>query len=262
MKKSIIIIFIFISTYSFSQWDSEYDYFSLKIGATHTMFTPQPELYANKMLVSSDGIDNYLLAPDEGFNLNYVPGYYGTLVYNHDLKNNNVGISLGLGYKMYGLAANYTTISQPKQTKYREVYNVSQLTLPLYIKYGKKFYKSQRYIYAGASYSYNMFFSKTENPDYTNVTKKTRPAEYKDMLNKTSIAAVIGYNIMFFNVELDYVFGNFLSKSYEDPILKNSPFKGQAQGAFVIKTGLTIPLNSWTSRKIYAAEMWIRRTLR
>lgn len=262
MKKSIFIIFIFISTYSFSQWNSEYDYFSLKLGATHTMFTPQPDALANKMLVSNDGVDNYLLVPDEGFNLNYVPGYYGTFMYNHDLKNNNAGISFGIGYNSYGLAANYHSISLPNEFSLREIYNVSQVSIPVYIKYGKKFYETQKYFYAGASYSYNLFFSKTENVSYSKILRTTQPTNYKEMMNKSSIALLAGYNFMFFNVELNYVLGNFLSKTYEDPNLNILPFAGQPQGSLVIKTGLTVPLNSWSSRKIYAVEMWFRRILR
>jgi len=262
MKKSIFLIFIFISTYSFSQWDSEYNYFSLKLGATHTMFTPQPEVLANQMLLSNDGKDNYLLYPDSGFNLNYVPGYYGTFIFNHDLKNNNVGISIGLGYKTYGISAKYHTNSLPTQNTLREVYNVSQLTVPVYVKYGKKFYETQKYFYAGASYSYNLFFSKTEYVSYSKIIKRTQPTDYKDMLNKTSLAAVVGFNYMFFNIEANYVFGNFLSKTYNDPSLNIIPFAGQPQGILMLKTGVTIPLNNWTYRKVYAAESWIRRILR
>lgn len=263
MKKLIFLIFIFISTYSFSQWSSEYDYFSLKIGANHTMFTPQPKALANKMLISQDGSDNYLLVPDSGFNLNYVPGYYGTFVYNHDLKNNNAGVSLGISYNMYGVAANYHSISLPIEFSLREVYYVSQISIPMYIKYGKKFYESQKYFYGGASFSYNLFFSKTEFvSEYSSSINRSQPADYKDMLKKTSITAIAGYNYMFFNFELNYVFGNFLNKKYTDDVLNIQPFEGQPQGTFILKTGVTIPLNSWTSRKVYAAEMWFRRLLR
>ena len=262
MKKSIFIIFIFISTYSFSQWNSEYDYFSLKLGAAHTMFTPQPDALANKMLVSKDGLDNYLVVPDDGFNLNYVPGYYGTFMYNHDLKSNNAGVSLGIGYKTYGISANYHSISLPTEFKLREVYHVSQVSIPFYIKYGKKFYETQKYFYGGASYSYNLFFSKSDYVSYTKLARTTQPTNYKEILNKSSIAAVLGYNYMFFNLELNYAFGNFLSKSYTDDVLNIQPFIGQPQGALIIKTGVTIPLNSWTSRKVYSVEMWFRRILR
>ncbi len=262
MKKSIFLILIFISTYSYSQWNSEYDYFSLKVGATHTMFTPQPDALANQMLISKDGLDNYLIVPDDGFNLNYVPGYYGTFIYNHDLKNNNAGVSLGIGYKMYGLAANYHSISLPKEFTLREVYRVSQVSIPFYIKYGKKFYETQKYFYGGASFSYNLFFTKTEYVSYINSPRITQPANYKDILNKSSVAAILGYNFMFFNVELNYAFGNFLSKTYTDDVLNIQPYAGKPQGALIIKTGLTIPLNSWSSRKVYAVEMWFRRLLR
>jgi len=128
MKKSIILIFIFISTYSFSQWDSEYDYFSLKIGSTNTIFTPQPDTLLNQMLLSKYGQEHLRLFPDTGFNLNYSPGYYASLMYNHDLKSGNAGVSLGVEYKMYGIAANYYTESIPSYTL-KETYRVSQVTI-------------------------------------------------------------------------------------------------------------------------------------
>ena len=265
MKKSIILIFIFISTYSFSQWDSEYDYFSVKFGATNTIFTPQPDTLLNHMLLSKNGQDHLRLFPDTGFNFNYSAGYFATFIYNHDLKSNNAGISLGVEYKNYGIKANYYSESLPTSYNLKETYRVSQVTIPVYIKYGKKFYDKQKYVYAGASYSYNLFLSKTEDVSYSEVNLNTQPEDYKEMLRKSNIAGIVGFNYMFFNFEANYVFGNFLSNNYEETFADGSiikTFDGQPKGTLIIKTGLNVPINSWTTRKVYSAEMWLRRLLK
>ncbi len=264
MKKSFLIISIFILSASsvFAQWDSEYDYFSFKFGAVNTLFSGQPDTLLNKILVAKNGYDHYQLFPDTGFNFNYVPGYYGSFIYNHDLKNNNVGVSLGIDYRMYGVASNYYTKSIPEYT-YREVYNISQISVPAYIRYGKKFYETQKYIYGGLSFNYNLMLSKSEQVSYSETGKTVELS--KDVLKKSNVSAIAGFNYMFFNVELDYVFGSFLSKDYTLDLADGStikPYEGQPNHAFFIKTGLTVPINSWTPRKVYAIEMWFRRILK
>ncbi len=264
MKKSFLIISIFILSAStvFAQWDSEYDYFSLKFGAVNTIFTGQPDTLVNKMLVAKNGYDQYRLFPDTGFNFNYVPGYYASFIYNHDLKNNNAGVSLGIDYRMYGTAANYYTESIPSYT-YREVYKVAQISIPAYIRYGKKFYETQKYVYGGFSFNYNLSAFISETVSYTEAGKTVEVD--RDALKTSNVSLIGGFNFMFFNFEANYVLGGFLSKDYTMDLADGTtitPYEGQPGGAFFIKTGLTLPLNSWTPRKIYAIEMWFRRLLK
>ena len=264
MKKSILIISLLIisSGALFAQWDSEYDYFSLKFGATNTLFTPQPDSLLNKMVYAKNGYDQYRLFPDTGFNFNYVTGYYGSFIYNHDLKNNNAGVSLGIDYRMYGTAANYYTASIPEYT-YREVFKVSQISVPAYIRYGKKFYETQKYIYGGFSFNYNFMISETQQVSYSTTPKNIEVS--KEAIKTSNVSAIAGFNYMFFNFEANYVIGGFLSPDFEQELSDGSvvtPYSVQPKHAFFIKTGLTIPLNSWTPRKIYAIEMWFRRLLK
>ena len=198
MKKLLIIssFLLLLSSITFAQWDSEYDYFSLKFGATNTIFSGQPDTLINKMLTAKNGYDRYRLFPDTGFNFNYVPGYYGTFVYNHDLKNNNVGVSLGIDYRMYGIASNYYTQSIPAYT-YREVYKISQISVPAYIRYGKKFYETQKYIYGGLSFNYNFMVGKSEQVSYSQSAKNIEID--KNALKKSNVSAIAGFNFMFFN---------------------------------------------------------------
>ena len=264
MKKSLIILLLllFSSSITFAQWDSEYDYFSLKFGATNTIFSAQPDTLINKMVVAENGFDSFQAFPDTGFNFNYVPGYYGSFIYNHDLKNNNVGVSLGIEYRMYGIASNFYTNSIPEIT-YREVNKVSQVSVPVFIKYGKKFYETQKYIYGGFSFNYNLLISQTEQVNYSETDKTVEIS--KKSLKKSNVSALAGFNYMFFNVELNYVFGNFLSKDFTEEMPDGSiikPYEVQPNHAFIIKTGITLPINSWTPRKVYAIEMWFRRLLK
>ena len=87
----------------------------------------------------------------------------------------------------------------------------------------------------------------------------------KDMLRKSNVSAIAGFNFMFFNFEANYVFGSFLSKSYTMDLADGNsikPYEGQPNHAIFIKAGITLPLNSWTPRKVYAIEMWFRRLLK
>lgn len=257
MKKSIIILLIlFTSSYGFSQFKSEFDYFTIKAGAIHTLFTPQPDTLPNKMMYDQNGIDHLQAFPDSGFHINYSPGYYGALYFNHDLKNDNVGISVGVEYRMYGITSNFYSI--PGYTL-KEINRVSQVTVPVYIKFGQKFYEPQKYMYAGASVSYNLFATKVEKVSYTEDIKITKYDN--SVLRKTNVAAILGFNYMFFNIEANYVFGNFLSKDYTTTYgnFDVKPYAVQPQGSLFIKTGLAFPINSWTPRKIYAVQQWFRR---
>ncbi len=258
MKKSIILIFIFISSLTYSQWNSEFDYFSLKVGAVHSIFDGQPDLLPNKMLIYND--NHYQLFPDSSY-FGYVPGYYASILYNHDLKSDNIGLTVGLEYKMYGISAKYETFDGSHWI--RENHKVSQVSVPVYIKFGKKFYEPQKYIYAGAAFNYNLFLIKTEKVDFTEDIRRIELSN--EMLNKSNISAVLGFNYMFFNIEADYVFGNFLSSTFQEDFADGSsvrPFEGQPQGILIIRTGLTFPLNSWTTRKIYAIQTWMRRVFK
>jgi len=258
MKKSIIIIFIFLSTLSFSQWNSEFDYFSIKLGAVHSMIDAQPELLPNKMLDYNG--NHYQLFPTSSY-FGYVPGYYGSFLYNHDLQNDNIGLSIGIEYKMYGISAKYETLTGSYTLI--ENHKVSQASVPAFIKIGKKFYEPQKYIFLGAAYNYNLFLTKTEKVDFTEDIRNTQLSS--EMLRKSNISAFAGFNYMFFHIQAEYVFGNFLSNSFEESFPDNSvvrPFEGQPKGIVIIRTGVNFPLNSWTSRKWYAIETWLRRLLK
>jgi hypothetical protein len=257
MKKSIIIVFILFSTFSFSQWNSEFDYFTLKFGAVHSLLDAQPEFLEHKMLEING--DHYQLTPSSSY-LGYVPGYYGSFLYNHDLQNDNVGLSVGLEYKMYGISAKYETVSGNSLI---ENHKVSQVSIPFFIKYGKQFYEPQRFIYFGAAYNYNLMLSKTQKVDFTETAINTELSN--DRLNKSNISAFVGFNYMFFHIQAEYVFGNFLSKNYQETFNDGNSVKlynGQPQNIILIKTGMAFPINSWTSRKWYAIETWVRRLLK
>jgi len=258
MKKSIIIGFIFITSYSYAQFNSEFDYFTLKLGAIHGILDAQPEHYANKM-IEIKGLQ-YQLFPDSN-SFSYVPGFYGTFLFNHDLQNDNVGLSIGLEYKMYGISAKYSTFDD--RYKLLESHYVSQVSVPFYIKYGKDFYEPQKYVYIGGTYNYNLSLTKTEKLNSTEDTKTIKLS--KDMLSKSNFAVILGFNYMFFNLQADYVMGNFLSRNFEETYDDGStgrPFEVQPRNYLIIRTGFTFPINSWTSRKWYVIETQIRRILK
>ncbi|PID87996.1 MAG: hypothetical protein CSB06_02725 [Bacteroidia bacterium] len=260
MKQIAIFLFLCFGTFSaLAQMNSEYNYFSIKAGAVHSIFHPTPEGYAQKVLENGEG-DAYLVSPVKRL-IAYVPGYYGSFLFNHDFRNDNLGASLGIEYKSYGISAKYETAD--KEMNVIEQHNVSQLSIPFYIKYGRRFYDPQRYFYFGGSINYNIFATKTEKVSFTEVSRMTKiPGE---RLRKLNFSALVGFNYMFFHLEVNYMFGNFLSRGYMETLPNNEhvkPYEGQPKGSWLIRTGLTIPLNSWTSRKWYGFETWVRRLLK
>ncbi len=258
MKKSIIILFILLSSITFGQLNSEFDYFSLKLGAVHGVLDAQPDYFANKMLERND--NQYQLFPDS-FYIGYVPGLYGSMLFSHDLQNDNVGLSVGLEYKLYGISAKYSTMNEVYSLVERHY--VHQVSVPFYIKYGKDFYEPQRYVYIGGAFNYNMSIFKTEKTSSTEVLRSMKLAP--EMLNKMNFSVIAGFNYMFFNLQADYVLGNFLSPNYEETYNDGStakPYEVQPKRYLIIKTGFTFPINSWTSRKWYMIETQIRRLLK
>ncbi len=257
MKKISVItiaIIFYTITSSFSQkFLDEYKYFALRLGATHSFLDKQPESFNNFFYESPRG--NMQLIPNSSY-FGYTAGYYGGLIFNYDLKNDNMGFVGGIEYKHYGISAKYTTTNDDYSMV--EKHRVSNISIPIYFKLGKKIYKKQRYFYAGIAIDFNLSSYSTQV--VSNVKRKIKLE--KDMIVGNNIEAIIGYNYGFLNFEINYVFGGFLNREYEVNFNDNTrvqPFSYQPRGALLIKTGLNIPLNSWTQRKVYAFQQFVRR---
>lgn len=260
MKK--ILITIIISTFilhSFGQGKSEFKYFSLKVGVTHGMFNKQPGDFS--YLFHETPIGDMQMLPTESF-FDYVPGYYAGLVYNYDLRNDKVGLVIGVDYTNYGLAMQYKTADE--RFSLVQKHSVSRVSIPVYIKLGNRYYDKQNYVYFGLRYDRNLLYSRAEQVNWTGDVALVNPGT--DMLKKQNFTAVAGINYMFLNFEFNYVIGGFLNKDYSvflyDGNIPVKPYENYPTSNMFISTGFNVPFNSWSSRQVYLFNMWFRRVFK
>lgn len=263
MKKiflSIIIISLTAAN-TFAQWgkNEEFRYFSFKVGITNSFLDKQPEPLAYKFLDSPYG--DMLLVPDSSY-FGYTPGFYGGFIYNYDLQSGNVGLVFGATANNYGISSRYHTLYSSYWLIEKQ--NVTNVSVPFYIKFGDDYYEQQFYFYIGGSYDLNLAVSQTEEVGWKTDVLRTKLD--KNVLVRNNFTGLIGVNYMFVNLEANYVVGGFLNKDYEiqlyDGQVPVKPYEGFPKSVIYVKAGITVPLNSWTPRKIYSIEQWFRRVFK
>lgn len=252
-----ILLIVFASVNAYSQY-GEYKFFSLRAGVTHCLFNSQPDINPNKFVNSPIG--ELQLIPDTSY-FSYVPGYFVNLIFNNDFKSDNAGIMIGLSYENFGLESKYHVAVGDRWMI--DTYKVNRLSIPIMFKFGKKIYKKQNFFFIGGSYDRNLSLYKTELVSW-DANLKTIQLD-KSMLVKSNYSIIAGFNYMFFNFQADYILGSYLNRDYEISLPNGAitkPFKTHPKGIFVFKTSLNIPLNSWTMRKIYEIEVWIKKVFK
>lgn len=259
MKKYILtgIIISLSAILAFGQQygKSEFRYFSLKAGVTHGMLNSQPEQFSYLFLDTPVG-DMQLQSTDNYFD--YVPGYYGGVIYNYDLKNDKVGFVVGAEYTNYGHAVEYKT--NDERYSLTQKHMISRVSVPAYVKLGNNYYEKQNYLYLGMRYDRNILYQKAEEVNWSSRVNLTDPGT--DMINKQNMTAIFGLNYMFLNFEFNYVIGGFFNQEYSlflDDGNTVKPYEHYPNGNIFISTGVTVPLNSWSSRQVYLFNMWFRK---
>lgn len=199
--------------------------------------------------------------PVETF-IDYVPGYYAGFIYNYDFRNNNTGVAIGAEYVNYGLAAKYQTAEALFDMTQKHM--VSKVSIPAYFKIGNSFYEKQNYLYLGMRYDRNLIHYKAEEVNWSSDIRLVDVTD--DMLKNQTFTGILGYNYMFLNFEVNYVLGGFLNKEYSvflyDGKVPVKPYENYPSGVLFFQTGVTVPLNSWSSRQLYLFEMWFKRIFR
>ncbi len=260
MKKIILtIVSIAISISVFAQGKSEFKYFSLKAGVTHGLFTKQPGKFDYRFLETPGGSMKMESSPSY---FDYVPGYYAGVIYNYDFRNENVGLVLGAEFTNYGMGVRFQ--SQDDKYSLIQKHSVSAISAPVYIKLGKRYYDKQNYFYLGFRYQYNLIHNLKEEVNWT--SKSTTQDLGKDMLAKQNFGVMTGFNYLFFNLEVSYMFGGFLNKDYSQFLYGNKmpvkPYESFGGGNLFVSTGFNIPFNSWSSRQVYLFNMWFKRVFK
>ncbi len=256
MKKlSVLVINILITFSIFSQ--SEYRYFTFRVGAIHNFFGDNKNPQNRFLVVNGNDFLIKLSSDVDGGKkyFNYTPGVSAGLVYNFDYKNEKFGINIGVEYQMYGNRTTYLT----NNGKYKliEKFKVHSIGLPLYFKIGKDIYKNQTYLFFGGQYNYNISLVHSQTVDWTK-------DNYKDsnpkLLNKSNLLFFVGINYYVISVEASYLTKNFVFSNYVD---ENdfTPYGNKSKGMFLIKTSITLPFTRWLSMRSWTFEK-IRRKLK
>ena len=259
MKKTVIVsLFVMFTALNVYSQYGEYKYFSFKAGITHSLFNSQPEMNVNKFAITPIG--SMQLIPDSTY-FSYVPGYFASLVFNYDLQNDNTGFMVGASFENFGLASKYHMAVGDRWVS--DTYNVNRLSFPVLFKIGRKIYKEQKYFFIGASYDMNLSLYKTESSSWNSIIKKVKLD--KSMLVNNNYSIIGGFNFMFFNFQANYVLGSYLNKNYEVSLPNKQttrPFTTYPRGLFLFQTSINVPINSWTTRKVYEIEVWFRKVFK
>ncbi len=199
MKKFFILIIVFLSfIYSNikAQVDTEYNYFSISAGIINS-FGSFHQIGETSKFVSA-GKDLEELISKNRFHFSYNFSLNGGVYFHHDLKNNNWGFVTGLKYQNFKFnSIYYTALSD---IKIIETTKVNSFSLPLYIKYGKKFYEKMNYSFAGAQLNYNYSLKQIFKSEIQISDVKFDKIFFKQF----TPGFFIGYNYGFLNLKFEY----------------------------------------------------------
>ncbi|MBN2662501.1 MAG: hypothetical protein JXR68_02525 [Bacteroidales bacterium] len=258
MKRILTIIFlIVVSLNVFAQW--EFNYFVLKVGANHHMFSPQPKGTSTMYVNTPDG--EYRLEPDSTFISDYVPGFQVGLNFHFDFSNDMGGIIIGAEFQNKGISAKYLTIS--KEYNLLQTHRVNSISVPFFVKLGKEIFDQQRYIFGGVRFNVNFGLLTI---DKVNWITEPRMSYSKDkFFVNNNINFALGVNFLIFNVEFNFYPDTFLDKLYSQNVgTENDPFwvktfENQPDKLMFLQTSIYIPISSWTTSKSYFMHKIFRR---
>jgi hypothetical protein len=252
MKKALIIILVFFYI-TVVHAQSEFNYFTLRIGMNHNIFSPQPTKdFTNKYLKSPDG--EMQLTPSSSF-LDYVPGYNAGIMFHYDFESDRGGLVVGLEYSNSGISAKYNTLTSNYWLV--ETQRIQAIGIPAFFKFGREIFNKQKYLYIGAQYNFNRKMNEISKVGWT-TTRGVRSAG-KDEFQSNNIMILFGFNYMFFNVEFDYMPKSFFNIDYIDQTTNYRPYSSQPDKLFFIKTSFNIPLSDWTTQKSYKISKFLRK---
>lgn len=257
--KKLIILFVIllgINTFSYSQW--EFQYFVLKAGVNHHMFSPQPDTVNNFFMKTPYG--EMRAIPTKQFS-DYIPGFNVDLHFHLDFQNDKGGIVAGIQYFNYGISSKYANFD----TLYTLIasHRVYGIGIPFIIKFGNEIFNDQKYFFAGVQYNINLSMQKIETVNWSAIPKKVMVKNTEFI--KGQPVFLFGFNYMIFNIELNFMPKNFINQDFgvsvgpEGKEVVVRPYTGQPDKLFYLKTSLNIPLSPWTTKKNYTLHKIVKR---
>jgi len=221
---------------------NEYTYWALRFGMSHG-FSAQPSLNENKYLdnVPVASTADEMQAIPVGSFIGYVPGFVLDFYFHYDFVTESAGIFVGIEYNYYGMSSKYET----KTGGYTAVEKnmVNSIGIPLAFKYGPKFYKKQAYIYAGIKYNFNLTMTSVQKVSWA--SEKAMEKVDAEQIKRSNFGVFLGINYLAFNIQFDYIPGNFLNTDYTNPS-GYYPATGQPDKLFFLSTSINVPIsNGW-----------------
>ena len=194
-----------------------------------------------------------LAVPSDSY-LGYVPGFVADLYYHYDFATENAGIFTGIEYNYYGISSKYET----RYGNYTAIEKnmVNSIGIPIAFKFGPDFYKPQAYIYAGFKYSFNINMTSIQKVSWSDAKARAKVdvAQFK----RSNIGFFFGVNYTFFNIQFDYMPGNFFDTDY----VTSSGYQtaqGQPDKMFFISTSLNAPLNGWIGTRNRKLKIFFKK---
>ncbi len=252
MKKSFVIIFLFLTTVLIAQ-KSEFRYFSFKLGtANNYIFNPSP----NDNLLMRTPYGDFFQTPVKY--TGFTPGGEIELFFHIDAKNDKFGFVFGGGIKNYGNSIQY--VSNDGMFSVIDQYRATAVVLPVFAKMNPfGLYLKQAYFTTGLKFYINLFVYNIQNSNWlaTNYVRKLSADEF----HRQSTSVFIGFNYNVFYFDFEYQLRSLLNKDYrtltdEGLVMPYSNLDYQSNMLFSV--GAHIPMTRWITMRSWTAEK-IRR---
>ena len=262
---------------------SEYTFFTIRGGANHNLFSPQPTDFTPYVFMDTPSghmamypSNSDALASKEKY-VDYSISQYAEMLYHYDLKNDKYGIVFGIQYSSTSFSNKYlarpgnfllqdvqATSIYPQLADYWmiERFTVTSIGLPVFMKIGsqKDFYLEQKYMYFGFQYNLNMKMFQVQEVGW-NSKKNIKAAD--DLMKGGNVLLMLGYNYKIFSLEFDYMIGSLVKNNYVVNDIESGtiiqPYQNVPKRILGIKTSIHIPLSEWLLLKSYSAEKFRRK---
>lgn len=246
-----LLLILFFSTRLFAQ--SEYRFWSVKLGIVQNIADPMPTLSPNKFL-RMDG-NEFPLTPNQNF-FNYRASISAEALYHVDMKNEKIGFAGGIEYARYGVAQNYTSSNNQELT---ETHHIQAVGMPFFAKISSELYNKQFYMMIGAQMNFNIGHSVNERVSWLNNSQTIKRDNAE--LSAVNLLFFTGLNFKIFNIKVSYLPGTFFNPEYEytNEYGTFKPNEYVQSGHFMLTAGLNIPLSEWLTLNNWKAEQLRRR---
>jgi hypothetical protein len=254
----IISVFIFINlinivAISAQKNNSEYRYFSIKLGLVNN-FVAFPE--GNNNLVARTPVGDLPMSPRKI--INYTPGAAFSFLFNFDAKNDKFGIVTGIEARNFGYSIQYA--SRLEGYYATDMFRSTSLIIPVYIKYNPRdVFINQSYVALGFKeyINFNVIEYQTSTWDLGMNIRRLTQAE----INRMSPAFFLGLNYNLYYLNLEYSLRSFINKDFkavtQDGVVR--PFSNiDYRMNLFLTAGVNLPLNRWLTMRSWMAER-IRR---